>query len=530
MSYQVLARRLRPVTFGEIYGHAPIVQAIKNSLLNKVVGHAYLFTGTRGIGKTTMARLLAKALRCSQLQSDGNPCQKCQGCLDFESGSSIDVTEIDGASNNSVDNIRELVTNVHYLPTFGEFKIIIIDEVHMLSSSAFNALLKTLEEPPQHVKFIFATTEPDKLLGTVVSRCQRFDFRPASKTELVVFLNNVCKQEQIAFENDFVIEQLADQGRGSYRDTLSILEQLITLSGNNRITEDILVNSLGVARGSVLKELLLHLFAGNVTGVVELYRKIILENFNPKNFLAALSSLIFSAIEKVDDFQSFFPPEKLKNFNLSDLSFSELAWIYEVIVKDSEWAIKSFGPEKSIEVILRKVTRRREILFDKELPKSHQPNAQKINTTPAVVKSSGPSWEQFLSFAQSTVGTLATSLIEGNLTKPIELTADRIVINYGFSQDSKIFYEHFCDPDTLGKFKNLIAEFFKVNKENVTLTAAMVGNTSTFTSVAQEQEKKIQAVQNNRKDDFLKNPMVQEFEKIFNKKIDKVNVLDGDKK
>ncbi|MBI2521540.1 MAG: DNA polymerase III subunit gamma/tau [Bdellovibrio sp.] len=529
MSYQVLARRLRPTTFAEIYGHAPIVHAIKNSLINKVVGHAYLFTGTRGIGKTTMARLLAKALRCSNLTKDGNPCHACQGCLDFESGSSIDVSEIDGASNNSVDNIRELVTNVHYLPTFGEYKIIIIDEVHMLSASAFNALLKTLEEPPQHVKFIFATTEPDKLLGTVVSRCQRFDFRPASKTELITFLVNVGKQESIAYENDFVIEQLAEQGRGSYRDTLSILEQLITLSGNRQITEDILVNALGVARGSILKELLLYLFSGKTTEVVALYRKIILENFNPKNFMASLSSLIFSAIEKMDDFQSFFPNEKLKHFDLHDLSFAELAWIYEVIVKDTDWAIRSSGPEKSIEIILRKVTRRREILFNKDqVITTSQKSGPDVTISQSVAPK--PTWEQFLSYAQSKMGTLATNLMEGNLTKPMILSENGIDIRYGFAKESKVFFEHFSTPETLTKFKDLISEFFNISKENITLSAVMVGDDIEFRSIAQEKESVAQAEKNSKKQEFLQNPMVKEFEKLFNKKIEKVQIIDGDKK
>jgi len=529
MNYQVLARRLRPTTFAEIYGHAPIVHAIRNSLINKVVGHAYLFTGTRGIGKTTMARLLAKALRCSSLSKDGNPCHACQGCLDFDSGSSIDVYEIDGASNNSVDNIRELVTNVHYLPTFGEFKIIIIDEVHMLSASAFNALLKTLEEPPQHVKFIFATTEPDKLLGTVVSRCQRFDFRPASKSELVSFLANIGRQENIPFENDFVIEQLAEQGRGSYRDTLSILEQLMTLSGNHQISEDILVNALGVARGSVLKELLLYLFAGNTHEVVRTYRKIILENFNPKNFMATISALIFSAIEKMDDFQTFFPSEKIKQVDLYDLSFAELAWIYEVVVKDSEWAIRSFAPEKSIEVILRKVTRRREILFNKDQINTTQQKIQKATTPPAPI-SSKPTWEQFLLFAQTKMGALATNLLEGNLTKPISIASNGINIHYGFTEDSKVFFEHFTAPETMGKFKDLISEFFNISRENVNLSAVMISDAMGFKSIAQEHEHIIQTEKDNKKQEFLQNPMVKEFEKIFNKKIDKVQIIDGDKK
>jgi DNA polymerase-3 subunit gamma/tau len=175
--YQVLARKWRPKKFNDVIGQEHITKTLVNSIEKNKVAHAYLFTGTRGVGKTTIARIFAKSLRCENRLEDFNPCGECNSCKSIDSSNSLDYVEIDGASNNSVDNIRELIENVNYLPSSGKYKVYVIDEVHMLSNSAFNALLKTLEEPPAHVVFIFATTDPHKLLGTVLSRCQRFDFK-----------------------------------------------------------------------------------------------------------------------------------------------------------------------------------------------------------------------------------------------------------------------------------------------------------------------------------------------------------------
>lgn len=239
MSYQVLARKWRPKNFEEVIGQSHITRSLQNAILKKKIGHAYMFVGTRGVGKTSVARIFAKAIRCENKLSSGNACNECRACLDFDTDTSMNVIEIDGASNNSVDNIRDLISNVHYLPTNGNFKVYIIDEVHMLSTSAFNALLKTLEEPPAHVVFIFATTEAQKLLGTVLSRCQRFDFRNVKIGELVQHINYISKAEGIQFENMQLVRELAILGNGSVRDCLSLLDQVLTFSENNIVKESV---------------------------------------------------------------------------------------------------------------------------------------------------------------------------------------------------------------------------------------------------------------------------------------------------
>ncbi len=241
--YLVLARKYRPQTFNDVAGQEPVATTLKNAIQLKKTGHAYLFTGPRGVGKTSMARIFAKALNCK----DGptvTPCGKCTACVDIENSRALDVLEIDGASNRGIDEIRALRDNVRFAPTSGKFKIYIIDEVHQITSDGFNALLKTLEEPPAYVKFIFATTAAQKVPATILSRCQRFDFRRIQTERIVDVLKDLCKKEKIKAEEEalFVIAKAAD---GSLRDSQTILDQ-IAASSEDKITRADVITSLGV--------------------------------------------------------------------------------------------------------------------------------------------------------------------------------------------------------------------------------------------------------------------------------------------
>ena len=247
MSYTVLARRYRSDTFDEVVGQDPIAQTLKNAIATDRVAHAYLFTGTRGVGKTTMARILAKAINC--LAGDkptSQPCCKCESCIAISTGEDIDVIEIDAASNTGVEHIRELRQNAIYRPARARYKIYIIDEVHMLSVSAFNALLKTLEEPPEHVMFILATTEPNKVLATIQSRCQRFDFRNIQAHDIAAQITNVLAGEGVEADEDLV-RRVARLARGSMRDALSLLDQLLSMS-ESRLTLALLADLVGGPR------------------------------------------------------------------------------------------------------------------------------------------------------------------------------------------------------------------------------------------------------------------------------------------
>ncbi|MBM4124588.1 MAG: DNA polymerase III subunit gamma/tau, partial [Nitrospira sp.] len=229
MDYQVSARKYRPGTFGDVIGQPHIVQMLVNAITTKRIAHAFLFSGTRGVGKTTVARILAKALNCEQGPT-GTPCDTCANCLEIAQGSSVDVVEIDGASNTGVDDVREIRENVKFTPFRGHYRVYIIDEVHMLSNSAFNALLKTLEEPPAHVVFVFATTEIHKIPATILSRCQHYNFRRITKTEIVQRLRHVTDQEGIAVE-DRSLASIARASEGSMRDGLSLLDQAVAFGG-----------------------------------------------------------------------------------------------------------------------------------------------------------------------------------------------------------------------------------------------------------------------------------------------------------
>ena len=237
MDYQVSARKYRPGTFDDVIGQPHVVQTLVNSIATKRIAQAYLFSGTRGVGKTTVARILAKALNCERGQT-GTPCGTCSNCLEIAQGTSVDVMEIDGASNTSVDDVREIRENVKFAAFRGKYRVYIIDEVHMLSNSAFNALLKTLEEPPPHVVFIFATTEIHKIPATILSRCQHYNFRRIARAEIVERLRHVVNQDQIVLEERSLMA-LARASEGSMRDGLSLLDQAVAFGGKTIVHADL---------------------------------------------------------------------------------------------------------------------------------------------------------------------------------------------------------------------------------------------------------------------------------------------------
>ena len=237
MDYQVSARKYRPGTFDDVIGQPHVVQTLVNSITTKRIAQAYLFSGTRGVGKTTVARILAKALNCEQGPT-GRPCGACSNCLEIAQGTSVDVMEIDGASNTSVDDVREIRENVKFAAFRGKYRVYIVDEVHMLSNSAFNALLKTLEEPPPHVVFIFATTEIHKIPATILSRCQHYNFRRIARTEIVERLRHVVEQDQIVIEERSLMA-LARASEGSMRDGLSLLDQAVAFGGKTIVHTDL---------------------------------------------------------------------------------------------------------------------------------------------------------------------------------------------------------------------------------------------------------------------------------------------------
>ena len=260
MSYLVLARKYRPQTFAEVIEQGHITRTLGNALSAGRVAHAILFAGPRGTGKTTIARILAKALNC-QTGPAATPCNQCRSCSDITAGRAVDVYEIDGASNNSVDQVRELRENIKYMPAHSPYKIYIIDEVHMLSTPAFNALLKTLEEPPAHVLFLFATTEPHKIPITILSRCQRFDLRRIRLSAIAGHLAAVCRQEGVEISVPS-LELIARESGGSVRDSLSLLDQVIS-GGQHAVSHEQILETLGVIDRSQLHELAGAVLAGD---------------------------------------------------------------------------------------------------------------------------------------------------------------------------------------------------------------------------------------------------------------------------
>lgn len=273
MSYTALYRKFRPTTFEDVKGQDHIVTTLRNQIKAGRIGHAFLFTGTRGTGKTTSAQILARAVNC-EAPVNGNPCGECPMCRSIAAGTSMNVIEIDAASNNGVDNIREIVEEVRYSPTEGKYKVYIIDEVHMLSAGAFNALLKTLEEPPSYVIFILATTEVHKIPITILSRCQRYDFRRITVEEIAGRLKELTTAENLSVE-DRALRYVATAADGSMRDAISLLDQCVAFYLGETLTYDKVLEVLGTVDVSIFGKLMAHIRNGNVTDALRLLDEIV---------------------------------------------------------------------------------------------------------------------------------------------------------------------------------------------------------------------------------------------------------------
>ena len=273
MSYTALYRKFRPNEFGEVKGQEHIVTTLKNQINAYIIGHAYLFCGTRGTGKTTIAKIFAKAVNCEH-PIDGNPCNECETCKSINSGTSMNVVEIDAASNNGVDNIREIRDEVQYSPTKGRFKVYIIDEVHMLSIGAFNALLKTLEEPPSYVIFILATTEAHKIPVTILSRCQRYDFKRITVDTIEERLKELVERENVQAEEK-ALRYIAKMADGALRDGLSLLDQCISFYLGEELTYEKVLEVLGAVDTEVFSKMLRYVMAGDTMSCINTLEEMI---------------------------------------------------------------------------------------------------------------------------------------------------------------------------------------------------------------------------------------------------------------
>lgn len=271
MSYTALYRKFRPSTFDQVKGQDHIVQTLKNQINANRIGHAYLFCGTRGTGKTSVAKIFAKAVNCEH-PVDGSPCNECETCRGITNGSAMNVIEIDAASNNGVDNIRQIRDEIQYSPSSGKYTVYIIDEVHMLSIGAFNALLKTLEEPPAYVIFILATTEPHKIPITILSRCQRYDFKRISIDTIAARLSELMEKESIEVE-DKAIRYVAKAADGSMRDALSLLDQCIAFYLGQKLTYDNVLDVLGAVDNEIFSRLTRSVIDSDVTTSLNIWMK-----------------------------------------------------------------------------------------------------------------------------------------------------------------------------------------------------------------------------------------------------------------
>ncbi|MBL6664837.1 MAG: DNA polymerase III subunit gamma/tau [Rickettsiales bacterium] len=372
-SYIALARKYRPQIFNELVGQDVLVSTLTNAIKNNRLHHAYILTGIRGVGKTTTARIIAKTINCTDKKDAASACDKCDNCKSITASKHQDVIEIDAASKTGIDDIREIIDAIAYAPVSAQYKIYIIDEVHMLSNSAFNALLKTLEEPPAHVKFIFATTEIKKVPITILSRCQRFDLRRLSEQEIQEHLKNILEKENIKSDNAS-LEIIAKMSEGSVRDSLSLLDQAIAISDNQDIKKETIETILGLSD----KSLPIELFSNLMNGKLEESLKTFENFYSTSSDIDQLITELLETNHKATtlktipnyDITGYSDSQKETLHEISKAPLSALTRIWQILNKGKQEISLSSNQKISFEMLLVRICHLialpdlKEILFD----------------------------------------------------------------------------------------------------------------------------------------------------------------------
>ena len=404
MSYLVLARKKRPQVFEDVIGQRPITQTLQNAIAQKRVAHAFLFTGPRGVGKTSTARILAKALNCEK-GPQMNPCNQCPVCKEISEGNSIDVIEIDGASNRGIDEVRELRENVRYTPAKSRYKIFIIDEIHMLTLPAFNALLKTLEEPPPHIVFIFATTEPHKIPATILSRCQRYDFKRIPSGEIVQHLRRIVDEEKIEVSQR-ALSTLARESEGSMRDAQSLLDRLISYGGA-KIRDEEVIEILGLIDQKILSDTIEAIADHDAGRCMEIVEQIYQFGYDIQRFcqelLHYLRNLILLKVSSRPEPFLELPEEEILSLKgqAEKFQFDRLNQLFGFLLKGEEEVAQSTFPRTMVEMALVRMAMLRplrpidEIIKKlEELGKTNPSGRKEPEALPPLERMAKPSVEQ----------------------------------------------------------------------------------------------------------------------------------------
>ena len=552
MSYQVLARKWRPQIFEDLVGQEHVSQTLKNAITSDRVHHAFLFTGARGVGKTSAARIFAKALNCQEGPTT-KPCGICPSCIEITKSQGIDVLEIDGASNTGVDDIRELRENIRYLPSQSRYKIFIIDEVHMLSINAFNALLKTLEEPPAHAKFIFATTEPHKIPITILSRCQRFDFKKIDLDPLQARLRYIVDQENIQIA-DSGLAIIARSGGGSMRDALSTLDQVIAFCGE-QVSDDEIQSLLGLVDRALLVATIREVLERNPGQLLGLVKKVDEHGHSFRQFCQQLVELvrtlvILKVIDQPGDLIDIDAAELQEIRSLAEpASLEDLQRLLTILIRtEADLAVSNY-PRLTMEMVLVKLAGlpagidvstllqrldrlERQLALGlpvvketppvrnlvppvDDIPPPEEPDGEKPAASPAI-ESGDKNWAGLVDFVKNRHKPRISSLLEQSNLLLLELPCLRIGM--------PVKYYSLADSDMRQSIKELAIEYFGVE---VKVEVEKIGNGDKAPlSLHEERTQQESDRQKKLRENAVEHPLVKSALDIFGGKIKDVKPID----